>query len=173
MYYEASKIISAALKDATIGVNAMITSLSLPAGVSRPPAVADIVDEGTDIEVANMLGPQNTPALYVMLDDMIQMAPEDPNQVKQQIIDLPIAIRYMTRNVDSVTLRQEAMLTLRAVIKTLIRLDRNENADKRDLNGIFLIAMTNLTALDIRESVGDAMAVGAVVVTYQAENTDP
>jgi hypothetical protein len=173
VYYDAVKIISNALKDGTIGVNAMIDTLDLPDGVSAPPDVVDIVDEVTNVEVADKLQPQNTPAIYVMLDDPIIIGPLDMNGVKQKIEDLPIVIRYLTRNAEPVALRRQAMLTMRAIVKTLVRLDNNANSSMRELNQIYLIAMTNLAVMEIREGIGDAMAVGAVVVTYQAENQDP
>jgi len=173
VYYDAVKIISNALSNVTIGVNAMIDTLDLPAGISAPPDVVDIVDEVTNIEVAEKLQPQNTPAIYVVLDDPIIMGSMEQNGAKQMITDLPIAIRYITRNVDTVSLRQQTMLTLRAIVKSLVRLDQHAYESLRELNQINLIGMTNLATMEIREGIGDAMAVGAVIVTYQAENLDP
>ena len=173
MYLEAPLIISDALKDDLIGVNAMIATLNLDAGGSGPVMVQDIVNEAENVEVAAKLEPQNYPAIYVMLDDPILIDPVEPTGLRQKITDLPIAIRYIMIDTDPVALRRQTMYTLRAIAKTLVRLEKNENLAKRTRNEICLIAMTNLAMFELRETLGDATVVGAVVVTYEATNTDP
>ncbi len=173
MYYEAPVMIANALKHSVIGVNAMIESLNLESGVQGPPMVRDIVNETEHPEVANRLDPQNTPALYVMVDAPLLMDGGDPMQLKQNIQDLPVSIRYVTREVDSVRVRVEAMYTIRAVVKTLTRLNRNEYLALRQRNQITLEAIKDIAVLEIQEDVGDAVSVIGLVVNWTACNRDP
>lgn len=173
MYLEAALIISDALKDELIGVNAMLATLDLDMGDRGPVMVRDIANEAENIEVAAKLEPQNYPAIYVMIDDPILIDPVEPTGVKQKITDLPVAIRFLIAEDDPVQARRQTMYTLRAIAKTLVRLEKNENLAKRTRNKICLVAMTNLAMFEIRETVGQGTVVGAIVVTYEAVNTDP
>lgn len=173
MFLEAPLIIGDALKDEEIGVNAMISSLALEAGDKGPPMVKDIVNEAENHEVAAKIEPQNYPAIYVMLDDPILIDPVEPTGLRQKITDLPVAIRYITNVDDPVQIRRETMYTLRAIVKTLVRLNKQVNLAKRTRNKICLTAITNLAVFEMRETIGDSTVVGAVVVTWEATNTDP
>ena len=173
MYLEAALIVSDWLKHPEYGVNAMIDDLDLDTGDEAPPAIVDIVNEAEDIEVAGKKEPQNCPAIYVMVDDPIIIDTTIGSGVKQRITDLPVAIRYIIINTDLVTLRRETMYTLRAIKRSLWRLDKNANVNSRTRNGICIIRAVNLIVMEIRESLGDATVVGAIVVTYEADDTDP
>lgn len=173
MYIEAAKIVSDWLKNANYGVNAMLATIPLESGDESPPAVQDILNEVDDIEATARRQPQNYPALVIVTDDPIIIDPTIGTGVKQKISDLPVAIRYFNTETDLVRLRRQTMYTLRAIKKALWRLDYNANQDDRTRNGVCLIKANQIIAMEIRETVGDATVVGALVATYEADDLDP
>jgi hypothetical protein len=173
MIIEAVRIVRSWLEDDQYGVNAMIATLTPNVGDLDVPEVKEILDEVTHQQV--MLGepPTRSPAIYIMLDEPVQMEAIAPTGNSQKITDLPIAIRYLRAKIDQDKARLATLYTLRAIVKSLVRLDKNVNQSSRSLNNIYLERMINLSVLDPRETVGDCQVMGAVLVTYQAFENDP
>jgi len=175
MYLEAVEIIGDWMKDSNNGVNAMLSQLELSPGDLRPPTVKTIMDESRDQEVIKRMEPQNVPAIYIFLDDPILVNAIDPTGVQQKIEELPITLRYITREIEPVKVRRHTMYTLRAMLMSLNRLNLPDNQSSRVKNSICLEVIVSVATLgDILEKVGDASTVtGAVISTWMATDRLP
>ena len=175
MYLEAVEIVADWLKDGEHGVNNLLLSLPLDAGeADRPPQIALIQDEARDDAVILRKEPIDFPAIYVLLEDPILVNAVDPTVIQQRIEELPISIRYITRNVEPVSRRRHTMYTLRAILKSMNRLNLQENEDARGRNQICLDAIVQTNALgNLTEKIGNMSVTGAVIINWSAVDIQP
>lgn len=177
MYLEAVEMIADWVKDPSNGVNAMLAGLTdkLAPGDVPPPQVKTIQDESRNVEVIKRMEPQNVPALYIMLEEPILVDAIDPTGVQQRIRELPISMRYITREAEPVKVRRHTMYTLRALLMSMNNLNLPDYESNRLRRSVCLEAIVSTAVLgDIIEKVGDVSSVtGAVIITWSAVDTAP
>lgn len=172
MILETERMVTDWLKNTSYGVAPKLLAIPVDAADVRPRAVQFIGCASEDERVLKQTDPPKFPALYVSSDGPLAVDGE-VGTIFRDGDALTIAIRYITKNYDSVEGVQDTLYTLRAVVRSLRDLLRNENAAARVRNSVLLIACTKMTYGRWEESYGSATVTGAVTATFKVRDTAP
>lgn len=159
------------LQDATFGVNALLAGVPRDGGDPVPPALASVIDETRDQVAAR----EQLPKSGFPLLEVFAAGVEIPGDIGGPLLegDLSVGIRYATKQVNSATAVRDARYTMRAVRRSLMQLNRNENEAARTRNSILLIYCVSLRQVPHFEKREDAWFVGGLVATYKARDVAP
>lgn len=123
-----------------------------------------------------LMDPPTTPALSVIVQDRIQVTGEatPDGQIRRTHGPIQLAIRYLTANVDLAEGVRDGDYIVRAVIRSLRELSRNQNEEARKRNSVLLELFEDPTEIyPIIEAVGDTYVAGAVVVNCRMRDYKP
>lgn len=169
MILEATRLIAAALADATYGVNATLDNAPTDTGVTEAPAVT-VLNSTTDGRVARggvpNLEPSEFPALLVTPND----APVD--QMSPGVRPWPpdatvtVLIRYACHAIDTAKCERDTSQTIRAVWRCLGQLmQQPANGRARTMAQVALVSIRSMQAATLYESSNDTLVTGGVLVT--------
>lgn len=173
MILETVRIITSALTDATIGVNALRSLAPLDAGVTVAPAVT-VLDSTTDGRV----GRGGVPALETSEFPALLVSPAD-TPVDQQTpgvkpfppdATVTVLVRYVTRAVNTAAAERDTSQTLRACWRSLGLLMQPAQSALRtvkvsDVPSVSLVSIRSLQMATLYEDAQDVVVTGGVLVT--------
>lgn len=172
MILEATRIISEALSDSTIGVNAQLASLPKDAADSTPPRIIAVLDPTTNDDAAAGKAGLDFPVLLVTVGPIRDM--EGEVATVKRGAKLSVLVSYITHDYDKAQAVTNALYTLRAVQRTIRELMRNENISRRQRNNICLVACLGMEAESVKAAVGDGVfATGIMVLELQLRDLAP
>ena len=183
MRLEAQRILGDWLKDATYGINQYIPTVPRDGGDPQPPLIATwdttdlaIFNETEHLWVAERKDPPAYPAIFIMLEGPVEVEGEatPDGQIRTTTSPLTIVARYITANSDTVMAMREAEYTLRALVRSIRELMKNENRASRVRNSIGLEASLNpLVYFPVVETIGQCRVSGAVGMNIEARDAAP
>ena len=176
------RIITAALKDDVIGVNAMLATIPKDAPDDWKPDVAFIGDETSDEVVARDQDAPNYPALYVTENDPLAMEGEAQTNTHRDSLTGQgpgFAIELLLANADTIKAVQARGYILRAVVRTLKRLlDNSSNLEGADPEAtrrgdIELVNGERITYGKWQRAAGNQKVVGMVHLLCKGRDNAP
>lgn len=151
------------------GANAMLATIPLDAGDTRPANLASIVDATRDGNVARLRPPELLPALAVVPLPTERLTPHVV--VVDVEGDQELAIRLVLSKAQTEQGVRDASYYLRAVLKSLRRFHAATTSPTlRVRNSIYLEACTGLRMAQVWEPMEDAFVVGVVLPTYHVRD---
>lgn len=161
------------LNNATKGFNALIVTLPVDAGDEGLRKTAAFINDQTrDDRVAITSDPPNTPALYVVSDGPVG-AEGEVKTIYRDADHVAVAIRYIINNADDAEANAQVLYALRAIMRSIRELMRNENIAARTRNSVVIESCQSATFGRVEESAGAAVAAGAVVVVFKVRDKSP
>jgi hypothetical protein len=154
MIAETLKMITDALNNATYGVNTFITG-------STPTITA--YDETRNAACAMRVPPEPFPSLSVLLAESADIQGE-VHTVFRDGLQIPVAITYWGRNIDTPTGVLNMWDTLRAVMQCLQTWLKNENVAGRQYNDIDIVSCNSISVIPNRVNQNDSIIPGGMVV---------
>lgn len=183
MELEVTRILTAALKDGTYGVNALLADVPLSppdaaaqvAGTFAVPAVLDIVNDVEDELVGTDQEPANSPALVVVTQNTGPLTLLQPSELQWETKALQVGIAYLIRDVSPAIGRRYGLYTLRAARQSLIRFFAAARATPalRRENSIDVLRPMSLSQERVVGAVGRAALTGILRVTLNVRDTAP
>jgi hypothetical protein len=173
MILEPVRCVTDWLNDATYGFNAKIAALDCDVVDQGKRLTSPFIKDGTrDDRVLTQADPPKTPALYVNVDGPLN-AEGEVKTIYRDADNVTIAIRYLIKNADTAEAATQTMLALRAIVRSIRDLMRNENLAARTRNNILIISCSKITYGQIEETVGNTVATGAVVCVFVVRDKAP
>lgn len=164
MIVETLRMLKAALTDPLTGVAAMIAQVPTEAGQTIP-ALAAIVEETSDEAAAREDGLASVaPGLGLSC----QVVTEEPDQTVNDDGNgsVDVLIRYITLERNAAKGSQDASYTLRGLVWSLRKFHRGGNEAARQLRGIQLVKVRQITVATLYQPLGNGFVTGAVTVGY-------
>lgn len=175
MIAEAVRIINTWLENATYGVNKQLETmdgLGLFGSDDQPTDIAFIGNPADDATVAEWKEPMRFPSVYVTIGGPITGEGE-VHTVQRVVGELRVDMLYIQHALDYYLLFRNTSHTLRAMVRSLAELNKNENEAERTQNGICLRTCTNLVWTPWVEAVGSARCTGLVQATFNLIDQNP
>lgn len=173
MILEPIRIISDWLNSDVKGFNDVVKDIPCDLDdVNLRKPCAFIADSSRDDRVARMDDPPSVPALYVTSDGPLN-AEGEVKTIYRDSDTTSVAIRYVMKGCDTAAANAQVMYALRAVVRSLRELMRNENAPSRTRNGIYIESCLNLTFGRVEEGAGSSVVAGAVVAVFKVRDKSP
>lgn len=182
MIVESVDIIADWLGDTTYGVNALRTAVPRGHSDTAPPALANIVSEMRNDEVARGKFPEEqSPTLYPML---IVSRPSTvglitPIRTSRWDGTVEIAIAHVIRDSASAKALRDSSYILRAVLRSLWALEDPSNSTAvaaRQPSGLFISLRgfdDNWQLVGMQAPVNDKIVLGALIIKITLEDTKP
>lgn len=174
MIVECVDLVAEWLADGTNGVNALLPAVPRKAGDVQPASLAAILAETRNGEVARGKFPQATtsyPALVVTVEGDIAIPP-DVRTAKWEAL-VPVSMLYAVRQVASELGTRDAGYTLRAVLRSIWKLEDPANAAARVRNNITLQGIERIDWLASAAELEDVVVLGGVRVVWRVVDTQP
>lgn len=175
MDMELIRLIADHLKDDALGVNAQLESLDLDDDDDYRPQEVGIFDETRDRCAREKDTPNTVPALYVHLEGIYGMKGDTiaSNVARDsEAGGIPIGLRWIDRDADTVRGFQGRSYGVRAVLKSLERLATLQG-ETSQRNNVELISIQSITVGPWREKIGNFEASTAILVVCQARDNKP
>lgn len=164
MINEVCRVVTDWLNDPVNGVNALLPTIPLDAGDVMPDLLVSIVDATRDGNAARGRLPEKLPGIAVVplpvenLDPHITVANTEG--------DVQIAIRLGMTEAQTQLGVNATSYYLRAMLRSLRRLNGNFDHTVLTRNLIYLEGASNVRMVQLFEPVGDSVITGAVLITY-------
>jgi hypothetical protein len=173
MILEPVRCVTDWLNDTAFGFNAKIAALPVDLGDERLLVTAPFIQDGSrDDRVLTQADPPKTPALYVNSDGPLN-AEGEVKTIYRDADNVTVAIRYLIKNADTSEAATQTMYALRAIVRSIRDLMRNENVAARTRNSILIVSCSRITYGAIEETVGNTVATGAVVCVFVVRDKAP
>ena len=157
-------------------LNAMTPETTLDSAEDyRPLEVGFIGNESEDEEVSLSYEPPGYPAIYVTEDGPMGMSGEVPTNFRDTLPGegLPVAIRIIQHDFDTVAAVQARGYLLRAIMQSLEDWLSNANEASRTRSGLQVMWADNFRMGPWDEGIGGAAKVtAAIVVTLQLRDCE-
>lgn len=136
------------------------------------PSTPIILDDVTDADdLTEDLEPNVSPALIVFADSDMLVKPEDIREIARRVI---IAIAYTTKGMGKGTSKRWSGYTLRAVVKSLHRWNKQDLArGYRELNGVKVSNVERVTYQPAAFGLGNSTLWGFVLASLIVKDTQP
>lgn len=177
MILETVRINADWLADATYGVNTLLAGVPRDAGDPQPAAV--VVRDGTRDGVVGRrqiphAASSGTPELYVNFepDGLTDLQPEVWTTYRD-CDALPVSVRYVIESAATEAAARDAYYTLRAVQRSLRRLNENTNAAATVRNQVELVELVSLRHSYPFAPVSDRVVVAALIAVYMVRDLAP
>lgn len=143
-------------------------------GDARPLSVGFIGNESEDEEVAQGYDPPSLPAIYVTEDGPMAMAGEVTTTYRDTLPGqgMPVAIRVVQEDFDTVAAVQARGYLLRAIMQSLEDWLANGNEASRTRSGVQVMWADTFTMGPWEEELGSARVTAAIVVNLQLRDTE-
>lgn len=165
MYAEAVRLTRDALEDATIGINAMLDTLSYFAGDTAPADIATFGDEVRTERVALGEMPAPLPSLAVTVEQFRQLG--DGISTDQGHGSATLLVRIAVADLDAREAKRDASYYLRAAMWSLRKFARREAGHaSRAQNSVSLLVMGEIEAAPMYDPLEDARLIAALRVTW-------
>ena len=172
MEVEAIRLIADQLADPTNGVNALLAGVPRYAGHTLPPNVT-IYNEIERAELARRAVAKDAaltyPALFVYEHGDASI--EGHVQTDEQDCSIDVAICYAVKKSDTAKGSQDARYTMRAVRRSLVRL--NDASEKDTGTSCWFIDIERLRRLTLHADMEDAIVTLTLVATINLRDDAP
>lgn len=154
MIFETLTMLTNALNHPSYGVAAQYPTI--PTGSLTVPVIPPqvIVSELTHAQLATDAYEGPYPALLVMQADDVQLVQRNASDARDAT-EYTAAIAFMGNALPQNTAVSAALLTMKAVQRSLEALFSNENAEDRELNGVQLWTYTTMTQSPVQNNPND------------------
>lgn len=173
MIIEAVTILTDALADPTIGVNAQLAGIPLLAGDATPAPVTFIGDEFRDDRVLMGDSPPDLPAIYVTRDGPLILTGEVATNYRDTAAPVSVAIRIFTTHHKDARDNRFNEYYGRAVMRSLKLLMGNAHEADRTSGDIYVISIEQMLWTPLREEVSGCIITGGVAVTLNLRDEAP
>lgn len=170
---EPVRILQAWLADPTNGAQAELANVARDGSDPEPTAIVGVLDETTSAIIAQGRIPkeQATPLLFVwQFRDVVW---SEENQGSQDAPDVEVAIAYLDRDDNAEVAVRDSGYYLRAVKRSVIRLNRGANLASRTRNNVQLIAPYGMRLTRPGVEVEQAYVSRVLAVTYTVRDNAP
>ena len=180
MITEAVRLVGGWLKHPTHGVNGMLTAIPRKrlSGVDdeAPPPVA-VYNDADDESVIHEADPTEVPCVVVFYDGDLAFLADDHKGAGYSVTEsaVTLAIAYVTRETPAVRAVQDGNYTMRAVMRSLRRLNHQQYATPafKNLNGVKIVNVERMTEQRVAGAVGQSQLWGFVLATIRVVDTLP
>lgn len=185
MRLELLRMLTKALKDQNIGVNHFIPIVPRDADDEAPPLLPEVAERGiavfNDTEddfVAGHKDPPVSPAIYVLGEGPLEVQgePTPDGQIRDTQSPAIITIRYVTDEPNLAKAIRDGEYTLRAVMRSLRELMKNQYAATlRTRGSICLIGAFEGPSIyfPVMDSVGKCTVTGAIGLNLTVRDAAP
>lgn len=167
MRLEVVRIVADWLADGTNGVNALLPGIPLDGGDSTPPVIASIVDETRSGVAARRHFPEDhpTPALFVFTGRDARLMGEVHTHLRDA--EISVTIGYVQKAATTENGLRDAFYTMRAVERSLKKLQEQANEASRTRNNIAIIAAREFVYPNVFAEVGGLVMTAGVEAVYE------
>lgn len=161
------------------GVNAQLGAVPLLTGARAAPAVVSWLESTTHEAAALGMVPDDTdlPALIISPNDeaVTMLNPATLTGPRDYLV--PILVRYVTRigedavAPDAAVAETDTDTTMRAVVRSLIRLCRVGTSADKETAGVALWSLADLSLNSIWDAKGDVASTGGVVARFRVRDS--
>lgn len=175
MRLETVRIVADWLTHATLGVNAQLPNVPRDEGDPEPPELEAIYDVTRHNHVVLRDDPPRQPCLYLTTERGIVLAGEEMSGTHRETVEpFAVVVRYLrVGGVDLAQAVQDGDYTLRAMMRSVMALMENANADSRIRNSVCLVELERATYVPIIEDVGNTQVTGATVLDFKIRDAAP
>ena len=168
MILETLRMVRDGLEHAGTGVNAVLSTLPIDPGDTKPRRIERIVCAADTRDVAQ-LKVHDDPYIAVMQSGPAQMQGE-VGQVTRDSDSLPVSVLYVTkRQGDEVV--EESLYVIRAVVKAIRELMRSSREADRLRNGICILSTRHIVAGPTDEELGTGRIRAEVALDLAVRDT--
>jgi hypothetical protein len=171
---ETIRLVAAALRHPSYGVNAQLAVYARDATDDRPPVIKGVYEETSDSAAARDGLYPEWPILVVTADGPVHSVGEPGLDGKHRDSEVPLAIRYVTGTAEPQIKRRDTYYTLNAIIRCLDALTNPSTPQEhRELNTVCIQSKEEVWYGGIAEKIEDVpgtLLAGAVVVTFNVRD---
>jgi hypothetical protein len=171
MILEIIRMVTDALNDNTIGVNAHLLNIPVDGSDSVPEQIVTIVDETRNNQVAIGRYPTEFPALVVTLDGTQPIEGDVLSDLRNA--EVTVLIRYLCKNTDTLKGNCDTYYTMRAVQRCIQDFTGSLNMVYRVRNNIQIVDCISMEHLQLFENIEDANITGGIRATFKVRDAQP
>lgn len=164
MLFEATDVVAAALRDATIGVNAQLGQVYRRPGDAAPAPLQSIATEFDDDRTASGEAPNKQPGVTVSRNGPAVIAGEGLTREIEEDVPVGVAVRLWAQVPPGARGARLVEYYLAAIVRSLTAMLGNGYEAMRTRGDVYVIAADTIAWTPIVEANGQSQVVGAVVV---------
>lgn len=172
MRTELTRIVADAMANGTYGVNAQLPNVPKDAGDPVPPDVVEVVDDTRHDLRQRQRAASAWPVLAVYQPEAGEVDGE-VSQSQRRSDSFPVLVEYQALEAHTAAVGRDASYTLRAILRTLDRLQADETARTRNQVQLEVITVMRAGPPDVIQEVRQPQVAAAVLLDCQLRDFAP